>query len=272
MDHPELHKKTFLFLLVAVTIAFGWILWPFYGAVFWGTVLAILFEPFYRKLLAGMHDRRNLAAVTTLLLALVIVIFPLTLITAALVQEGTLVYEQIRSGKINFGVYFQQAIDALPGWVLRLLERFDLGNLSAVQDKLSATVAQGSQLIATQALSIGQNTFEFVISFGLMLYLLFFLLRDGRGVSTRIKQAIPLSTDHKRLLFSKFTTVIRATVKGNIVVAATQGALGGVMFWILGIQGALVWGVVMAFLSLLPAIGAGLIWAPVPHRNTSSAV
>ena len=96
-----------------------------------------------------------------------------------------------------------------------------------------------------------------------MLYLLFFLLRDGSSVTEKIKQAIPLHREHKRQLFSKFTTVIRATVKGNIVVAAAQGTLGGAMFWFLDIQGALLWGVLMAVMSLLPAIGAGLIWAPV---------
>lgn len=263
MNHRELHQKTFLSLLLAVSLAFGWILWPFYGALFWGTVLAILFEPFYRQLLAAMRQRRNLAALTALLLALVIVIFPLALVTAALVQEGAAVYQQIRSGTLDFGAYFQQIIGALPSWMIRLLERFDASNLSALQERLSTAAVQGSQLIAAQAISIGQNTFEFIVSFGVMLYLLFFLLRDGRSLSAKIRQAIPLSPEHKRLLFSKFITVIRATVKGNIVVAAVQGALGGAMFWILGIQGSVVWGVVMAFLSLLPAVGAGLIWGPV---------
>ena len=82
-------------------------------------------------------------------------------------------------------------------------------------------------------------------------------------VCGRIRQAIPLSMEHKRYLFSKFITVLRATVKGNIAVAAMQGALGGLIFWILDIQGPLLWGVLMAFLSLLPAVGAALIWAPV---------
>jgi len=263
MNHPELHQKTFLFLLLAVSIAFGWVLWPFYGALFWGTVLAILFEPFHRQFLSAMRQRRNLAALTTLMLSLVIVIFPLTLISAALVQEGAAVYQRIKTGELDFGLYFQQVIDAMPPWIMSLLDRFGLGTLSAIQQRLSTVAVQGSQLIATQALNIGQNTFDFLISFGIMLYLLFFFLRDGRALSARIKAAIPLSVDHKRHLFSKFTTVIRATVKGNIVVAATQGALGGAMFWILGIQAPLVWGVVMAFLSLLPAVGAGLIWAPV---------
>jgi predicted PurR-regulated permease PerM len=263
MNYPELQQKTFLILLITVSLAFGWILGPFYGAVFWSTVLAILFAPLYRRLLIATNHRRNTAALITLLLILFIVIFPLSLITASLVQEGTGIYERISAGELDFGAYFQQIIDALPHWLVGLLERFDLTSLSTLQRKLSAGVAEGSQAIARQAVNIGQNTFNFVIGFCLMLYLLFFLLRDGTALATRIKQAVPLSTEYKRRLFGNFTTVIRATVKGNIVVAAVQGALGGLMFWFLGIQGSLLWGVLMALLSLLPAVGTGLVWAPV---------
>jgi predicted PurR-regulated permease PerM len=263
MNNLRLQEKTFLFLLVGVTLAFGWILLPFYGAVFWGAVLAILFAPFYRQMLTAMHHRRNLAALATLLLCLIIVIFPMALITASLIHEGANAYQNIRSGHLDFGVYFQQVLAALPAWAVKLLNRFDLGDIAALQDKLSAGVMRGSQAIAAQTLNIGQNTFQFIVSFGLMLYLLFFLLLDGAELSARIRKAIPLSIEQKRQLFGKFTTVIRATVKGNIAVAATQGAMGGAMFWFLGIQAPLLWGVLMAFLSLLPAIGAALIWAPV---------
>ena len=210
-----------------------------------------------------MNQRQNLAALTTLLLCLIIVILPVTIMTISLLQEGAIVYQGIRSGQLNFGAYFQQIMGAMPPWVTNVLDRLGLTNISELQDMLSTGALQGSQFIAMHALSIGQNAFEFVISFGIMLYLLFFLLRDGAALSIRIKQAIPLSMEHKRHLFSKFTTVIRATVKGNVVVAAAQGTLGGLMFSFLGIQGALLWGFVMAFLSLLPAVGAGLIWVPV---------
>ncbi|SCX44203.1 AI-2E family transporter [Nitrosospira sp. Nsp1] len=263
MNTVELQQKTFLLLLVFVTVAFGWILLPFYGAVFWGSVLAIIFTPFHRRLLAVMNQRQNLAALTTLLLCLIIVILPVTIMTISLLQEGAIVYQGIRSGELNFGAYFQQIMGAMPPWVTNVLDRLGLTNISELQDMLSTGALQGSQFIAMHALSIGQNAFEFVISFGIMLYLLFFLLRDGAALSIRIKQAMPLSMEHKRHLFSKFTTVIRATVKGNVVVAAAQGTLGGIMFSFLGIQGALLWGFVMAFLSLLPAVGAGLIWVPV---------
>jgi predicted PurR-regulated permease PerM len=226
-------------------------------------ILAILFAPLHRKLLRRMPRRTNLAALSTLGLCLVIVILPMTAITISLIQEATVVYERVRSGQLNFGLYLQQVIAALPAWAVNLLERLNLTSVAELQEKFSSVAVQASQFLAAQALSIGQNTLEFVVSFGIMLYLLFFLLRDGNRLALLIGQATPLDDAHKRQLVDKFTTVIRATVKGNIVVAASQGALGGMIFWILGIQGPVLWGVLMAFLSLLPAVGAGLIWLPV---------
>ncbi|MBK4736540.1 AI-2E family transporter [Noviherbaspirillum pedocola] len=263
MNHPELQQKTFLVLLIAVSLAFFWVLLPFYGAVFWGTVLAILFAPLYRRFAARMPKRRNLAAILTLAIVLFIVILPVTFIATALAQEVTQLYVQVRSGQIDAGALFQQVVGALPPWLGNVLDRFDLLNLESLRQRLSTGATEASQHIAGQVLNIGQNTFQFLISFGIMLYLLFFLLRDGAMLAARIRDAIPLSTHHKRHLFSKFTTVIRATVKGNIAVAGAQGLLGGLMFWFLGIQGALLWGALMTFLSLLPAVGAGLVWAPV---------
>ena len=263
MTPANLQSKAFLLLLILVTVAFGTILWQFHGAVFWGVILAILFAPLHRKLLRRMPRRTNLAALSTLALCLVVVILPMTAITISLIQEATVVYERMRSGQLNFGLYLQQIISALPGWAVNLLERLNLTSVSELQEKFSSVAVQASQFVAGQALSIGQNTLEFVVSFGIMLYLLFFLLRDGNSLALRIGQATPLDEAHKRQLVDKFTTVIRATVKGNIVVAASQGALGGLIFWILGIQGPVLWGVLMAFLSLLPAVGAGLIWLPV---------
>lgn len=122
---------------------------------------------------------------------------------------------------------------------------------------------KGFQFFAAHAFNVGQNTFDFIVSFFIMLYLLFFLLRDGSELSKNIRDAIPLQEELQRNLSSKFTNVIRATVKGNIVVAILQGALGGLIFWFLGIHAPVLWAVVMAFLSLLPAVGTALIWLPV---------
>lgn len=222
MNSPDIQRKAFLLLLVAVTVAFAWILQPFYGAVFWGAILALVFQPVHKRLLKRMPRRRNLAALATLSLVLVLAILPVAVIATSLVQEATLLVQRVRSGELNFAAYFQQVLSVLPQGVLELLDRFGLSNLADLQERLGTLVSQASQAIAGQALSIGQNTLHFFVSFAVMLYLLFFLLRDGGMLSTRIRQAIPLDEEHKRQLLSKFTTVIRATVKGNIVVAATR--------------------------------------------------
>ena len=263
MKFNAVEQKTFLLLLVGVTLAFGWILFPYYGAVFWGAILAMLFRPVFRWLTRRFNGRRSLAAITTLALILVIVILPTAFITASLVQEGTAIYQRLQSGQINVGTYVQQVYEHLPAWVMNLLSRVGLNDMGAIQQKLMETLNQGSKNLASSAINFGQNTFDFLVGFAVMLYLLFFLIRDGAELSNMIRDAIPLEPRHKGKLLNKFTTVIRATVKGNIAVAVAQGLIGGVTFISLGIHGAVLWGVLMAFLSLLPAIGAGLVWGPV---------
>jgi predicted PurR-regulated permease PerM len=260
---PNLEDKVFLLLVIAVSLAFAWILGPYYGSIFWAAVLAIVFAQPYRRLLRSMRQKRTLAALTAVLIILMIVILPLTLVGAMLVQEGFTVYERIQSGELNIGQYFKQVFSALPQWVTDLLDRFGLTNLGLMQERFSSGLMKGSQFLAAQALSIGQNTFQFIINLFIVLYLLFFFLRDGDYLSRRIRNAVPLRPEQQRDLFTKFTTVIRATVKGNIVVALVQGALGGLIFWFLGVHAPVLWAVLMAFLSLLPAVGAGLVWLPV---------
>jgi predicted PurR-regulated permease PerM len=263
MNYPEIQQKTFLWLLVILSVAFVGVLLPFYGAVFWSLVLAILFAPFYRKMLVRLNRRENLAAIATLLICLVVVVLPLTLISISLAQEASMVYQNVKSGQINFGGIFQKVVTALPTWVVNLLHRFGLDNFAALQERLTTTAVAGSEIITRQIINIGQNTFNFLVSFTIMLYILFFLLRDGDRLAEKLRHATPLSPHHKRQLFANLVIVIRATVKGNVVVAAVQGALGGFAFWFLGVQGPLLWAVLMAFLSLLPAVGAAIIWIPV---------
>jgi len=263
MNQFTIQQKFFLLLLTLVTLAFGWILLPYSGAVFWGMVLAILFAPLYRRLLPVTKQKPTVAALLALLSIIVMVILPLSLIGASLVRQALGIYDMIGSGQIDFGRYFQQIVGVLPDWIVSLLERFELTDLASLEQKLSEGAAQVSQVFARYAINFGRNTFDFLVSLTIMLYLLFFLLRDGQGLANRIKRAVPLSRMYKQRLFDNFTTVIRATVKGNVLVAMAQGALGGLIFWFLDVQAPLLWGVVMAFLSLLPAVGAAIVWAPV---------
>jgi len=263
MSQLTLQQKTFLLLLGIVTIAFGWILLPYAGAIFWGVILAIVFAPVYRWVLQKTKGRATLSSMLVLLLILVIVILPLSLISGALVNQVASVVEMVKAGDVTVAGFFGKVMDVLPAWAISLLDRFNLTNLASLQDKLTAGVSQVSQVVAVKAINIGLYTFDFLTSLGILMYLLFFLLRDGAALTARIRAAIPLSRKYKQRLFNNFTTVIRATVKGNILIAIAQGALGGMIFWFLDVRAALLWGVLMAFLSLLPAIGAALVWAPV---------
>src|SRR5207237_10059714 len=115
------------------------------------------------------------------------------------------------------------------------------------------------QVFAGSALALGQNTLNFLVSFFVMLYLLFFLLRDGADLSRRVKEAIPLRKDVLQKLAVRFANVVRATVKGNIVVAAVQGLLGGLIFWFFHIHAPALWGVLIACLSMLLVVGAARV-------------
>ncbi|WP_442108591.1 AI-2E family transporter [Pseudomonas sp. NUPR-001] len=263
MSETARQHKALHLLLALVTIAFVWILLPFYGAVFWAVILAILFAPLQRRLLLRLSWRRNLAAGVTLLTCLLIAILPVIVISTLLVQEGAALYKNIESGQLDIAGYIERFNDLLPAFAQRGLQRMGMADLEGLREAISKGAMQGSQFFASQAFSFGQGTFEFLVSFAVMLYLLFFFLRDGAELARKVRTALPLAEQQKRRLQLKFNRVVRATVKGNLVVAVTQGALGGIIFWVLGIPSPLVWAVLMGFLSLLPAVGAGVVWAPV---------
>ena len=263
MNAKSLQFKSLTVLLLLVTVAFIWILLPFYGAVFWAVILGILFAPMQRRIQAKFGWQRNFTSLCTLSICLVIAILPVIILSVLLVQEGATVYKNIESGELDIAAYLAQFKHSLPPYFQHLLDRFGMGELNGLREKIVKAAMQGSQVLASQAFSFGQGTFEFVVSFFIMLYLLFFFLRDGAELARKVRTSVPLEENHKRRLQLKFNRVVRATVKGNLVVAVTQGALGGAIFWFLDIPSALLWAVLMAFLSLLPAVGAGIVWAPV---------
>ncbi|WP_175649569.1 AI-2E family transporter [Pseudomonas sp. Marseille-P9899] len=263
MNETAVQRKTLIGLLVLVTLAFIWILLPYYGAVFWAVILGILFAPMQRRLLLRFNQRRNVAAALTLLTCLLIAVLPMIIVSGLLVQEGSSLYKRIESGELDIAANVERFKDMLPHVAQRTLERMGMGDLEGLRDKTAKGALQGSQFFASQAYSFGQGTFELMVSLGVMLYLLFFFLRDGAELVRKIRQAIPLAEQQKRRLQLKFNRVVRATVKGNLLVAIAQGALGGLIFWVLDVPSPLLWAVLMAFLSLLPAVGAGIVWAPV---------
>ncbi|MFN3547315.1 MAG: AI-2E family transporter [Mesorhizobium sp.] len=254
-----MEDQAFLWLLLAITVAFGYVVWPYFGAILWGVIAATLFLPVHRRLTGIMRGRSGLAAVTTVVLTVLLVILPLILIASSLAVQATALYTSLQSGRLDIGQFLKNFADAAPDWLMDLLDTFELTNLDAVRNGLSRFL----QAVVARALVVGQSTFEFLVSLGVMLYLLFFLLRDGARLTQKLKKAIPLREAQRDALLERFAVVAQAIIRGTLLVAAIQGALGGLIFWALGIHAPVLWAVLMAFLSLLPAVGSSIVWFPV---------
>jgi predicted PurR-regulated permease PerM len=258
--YAKLETRTFLAMLVGVSLAFVFLMKPFFGPIFWAIAIALIFHPFQLFLVRRLGERPNVNALITLTVCMLIVVIPVLVLVTSLVSEGLGIYQQIQDGEIKPGEYIDQVNKSFPA-IQALLAQFDV-SFSEIRDRVVSLFVGGSQFLAKQALGVGQNTFQFFLGLALMVYLAFFLLRDGSKLVDLLIRALPLGDERERLLFAKFAEVTRATVKGNLLIAIIQGALGGFIFWILGIGGALLWGVVMAIFSLLPAVGAALVWVP----------
>lgn len=257
----QLERRAFMLLLIAVSIAFGMVLLPFWGAIFWACAVAVIFSPLHSRLLRRWPRWPNAVALLTLLLCMLLVVVPMVLIANAFIQEGVQFYQRLDSGDFDPRQKIQSLREAFPVVDQLLLE---LGiNGESIRGQLVAWAKSFSGLLARESLALGQNAMSFLISLALMLYLTFFLLRDGERLQRLLIKALPLGDAREHALFEKFAEVTRATVKGNLLVAMVQGALGGMIFWWLDIPGPILWGVVMALLSLIPAVGAALIWLPV---------
>ncbi len=260
-EHNKLEQRSFLLMLILVSLLFLFLLKPFWGSIFWACLIGLIFHPLYSRLRHLWRGRSTLSALATLVICLILGIVPTLFVMTSFFQEGAGLYQRLQSGEFDIQGRIEQVRQAFPT-VQNLLERLNL-DLNNVTAQLSKAALTASQFIAQNAVQLGQGTMQFFVSLGLTLYVAFFMLRDGRSLVELLVRALPLGDAREQLLFTKFAEVARATVKGNLVVAVTQGTLGGIIFWALDIRGPLLWGVVMTLLSLIPVVGAGLIWAPV---------
>jgi len=221
-----------------------------------------VFAPLQWWLRPSLGQRASLSSLLTLLAIVVIVIVPVALVATAFLQELAAAQARFRAGELDINDYPGRMLGVLPSWLTAQLNEVGLADLDSLRQRLAGALSKAAQFIAARALVIGENAFQFILGFFIMLYLLFFLLRDGRGLALRMRGAIPLQAELQTMLAVKFAEVVRATIKGSVVVALVQGALGGLIFWVLGMHAPVLWGVVMALLALVPAVGAGLVWAP----------
>ena len=141
------------------------------------------------------------------------------------------------------------------------LGRFGV-DIDGLVQRLSTSAVAVGQFVASKALGVGQDLLRITALFFLMLYILFFFLRDGTQLVATMIRVLPLGDVRERQLLNKFAEVSLATIKGTLVVGAVQGGIGGVLFWALGIPAPVFWGTLMAVFSVLPAVGPGLVWVP----------
>jgi predicted PurR-regulated permease PerM len=188
------------------------------------------------------------------------VILPGILIVAALINESVGVYERIQSGPWDLA----KLVDIIQAELPRLdalLQQLGLTPAGLKEDLVNLGLT-AARAVADRLLLYSQQALTLVVQFFLMLYLLFFFLRDGRYISNRIIQVLPFGNRWERLLIARFTGVARATLRGTLVVAVVQGSIGALIFGLLGIEGAIFWGVIMTVLSILPVGGSGFVWGP----------
>lgn len=261
---PKQYLTITLFLVVAAAIIYLFykLLSPFFVPLMWATVFAILFDAVYKKVLTRVK-RPAVASLIVCLLIIILIIGPMTTVSIALFDQAASAVERISelraSGEID-RIWSQAA----PWWndlVERLSPYVDLRKLDlrsvfegAVNWLGGFFVDQGSWLIG--------NISKAVFFFLLMIFTLYYFFKDGAKIIDRIRGIMPFEPARTNKMFNELRGVINATMISGVVIALLQGFLGGLIFWIVGIKSALFWGAVMALLSIIPILGAFIIYLP----------
>lgn len=260
MKANNVERPFFFVLIFAVTIAFIWLIRGLLQPIFWAVALGIIVHPLHARLVPRLRNSDTAAAGVSVLAVILVVVLPLIGVATAVTREGAALYSRLEAGEFGVHRLYALARQRVPP-VIRMLERLGL-DPSRLDGQLSTAAVDASRYVASRAFAIGQDTLRVAMFFFLMLYLLFFFLRDGPRLLEGAIRALPIGEHRERHLLERFAAVSRATIKGSLVVGIVQGAVGGAAFALLGIGTPVLWGVVMALFSILPAVGSALVWLP----------
>lgn len=259
----EVEQVSFLIILAAVTFMLVWIAWPFATALLWSALAAIMFQPLYKWVLVKVRGKRNPAALITLTIILLAVILPAFWIGAMVVEQALGVISALQENPIDLAAWAGQIYNLLPAAAQEMVDESGWSDMSQLQDRLQNLLGESAGLIASSAVSIGSGALSFFLALGVGLYVTYFLLRDGSRIGETLLHSAPVEREIADRLAERFLGIVRATIKGSGVVGLVQGTLGGVMLAIAGVPSALLLGVMMTILALIPAIGTALVWAPI---------
>lgn len=253
-----------LFFLITATIfaLFYQIIVPFFVPISWAAVFAIIFYPVYEKILARTK-RKGVTSAIVCLMIIVLIIGPLTYLFVAVVYQAAgavaKVNELYNTGELNQWLDFD-----IPFWQTakeKLSQYYDISQIK-LDEIAKDSINKVSSVVVNQTTWIVTNGTKAVFYFGLMVFAMFYFFRDGEKIMTKVRRLLPLSPSQIEIAFRELHDVIQATMYGGLVIALLQGVLGGIMFAILGIPSPVFWGAVMAFLALIPLVGASIVYIP----------
>jgi predicted PurR-regulated permease PerM len=258
--NQERFQKTFLLLLVvAISAIFFVMVRQFLLAVFLAAIFSGLVHPVYKRLLHTFKGRRALTSALTLLMVFLVIMIPLAGFGSIVAAQALQVSETVRpwiEQQLQQRTEFDRYLDQIP--FIEYLRPYQV-QITAKLGELAGNL--GSFLFDSLAAAT-TGTATFLFQFFIMLYAMFFFLMNGDDTLGKILYYMPLSNEDESLMLEKFVSVTRATIKGTLVIGAIQGGLAGVAFAIAGIPSATFWGTIMAVLSIIPALGAAIIWIP----------
>lgn len=258
----DLQQASFLIILAVVSLLMAVIIWPFAQPLLWAGLAAIMFQPLYRRTLRKLRGRRNPAAGLSLLIIFFVVMVPALWITTMVAQQAIVLVTTMQEQPLDLAMMFDNVYGLLPKLAQDAVDRSGWGDVTMVQTRLQELLTESAGMIASQAVSIGSGALSFFLSFGVALYVMFFLLRDGERIGRTVLCAVPVERAIADRLAERFLGIVRATIKGTGVVALVQGALGTIAMMIAGVPSALLFGVIMAIFALVPVIGSGAVWVP----------
>jgi len=248
-------KNAYFIILSITTILFSMLLIDYLIPVFWAIIFSILFSPFYNWLNKKI-ERPSLSSSITIFVILLMVILPSILIFGAITNELFKIVSMLESG--GFEIRSSSIIPSIEN-TTKLIGL----NIDDIYKQLNQFVYSLSQLTYTTLIKITENIFSFIVSSLIMIYLLFFFLKDGENIINSCISVFPMDDAHERYLLDQFHQVTKVTIKGTFIVAFVQGFLGFIILSILNIQGAILWGFLMALFSILPGIGTAIVWLPI---------
>jgi predicted PurR-regulated permease PerM len=239
-------------ILLALYLSYQ-VLEPFFVALTWAAMFAILFHRMQVALVSRMGPNRA-ALVTTLVVAIAIVA-PAVVVISAVVREAP-----------GLADYLKRASSSAPEQIQRIWDTVRARSPVSLPDDPTDLVTRGVQrtltFLAPRAGGVVADVLGTLGTLGAMLFALFFMLRDGEAMSRQLRDRLPFSERESERLLNDTRDLVIASVGAGLLVAAAQGAIGGVVFWLLGIGAPVLWGVVIGFCSLVPVVGAAIVWAP----------